>query len=202
MRTMSQAFSQRAARGIAGALVGAYLAVLAMSAGHLAHWYSLTLGPLPSWVAWGLSFSLEATAFLLSVASNILPGASRWAPPGSAAALMLVWAGNYLSMRRFGEGVHPLEVALQSSFIPVGTYLVGRVIGELLRAGAVEEGESWKKAKALAANLLEGGPKTTALQGMGIEKGTIARAIVAYVAGEEGALKTLSEQLERRKHEL
>jgi hypothetical protein len=177
---------KRLALLIAVALTAGYLAVLAMSAGHLAYWYAATLGPLPQGLAWGLAASLEAVAFLLSMTSNVLPQASKWAASGSVAALGLVWAGNYLSMRRFALADVPTwEVALASSFVPIGTYMVGKVIGELTRH-ALEEPPPSKgedDLTLLARELLTGGNRVKALQTRGIGRPAVAQAIVAYVAG-------------------
>ncbi|KHG65814.1 hypothetical protein QT17_04490 [Thermus sp. 2.9] len=63
-------------------LILAYLSTLAMSTGHLAQWYALSLGGLPPWLAWGLAASLEFTAFLLSLLSNSLLRGSAWAGAG------------------------------------------------------------------------------------------------------------------------
>lgn len=171
----------------------AYLSVLVMSAGHLAEWYRHTLGPLPPSLAWGLAASLEAVAFLLSLVSNVIPKATRWAGPGSLAALALVWAGNYLSMRRVtpGEVMASWEVLLASSFVPVGTYVVGKTIGELSRHLLSLEGKEDLPAKRLAQDLLQGGEITQALVRRGIPKGEVARALVEYLAGNPGGLRNL-----------
>lgn len=116
-----------------GLLLLAYLSTLAMSTGHLAQWYATSLGGLPPWMAWGLAGSLEFTAFLLSLLSNSLLRGSAWAGAGALAALGLVWAGNALSMHRGAPGLPLWEVLLMSLFIPVGTYVVGKVVGELVR---------------------------------------------------------------------
>lgn len=112
-------------------LLLAYVAALVVSAGHLAQWYALTSGGLPGWFALGLAVSLELTAFLLSLISNLVPRA-RWAVGGALAALALVWGGNLLAMARV-PGMAGWEVFLQSLFVPVSTLVVGKVIGELLR---------------------------------------------------------------------
>ncbi|APD10189.1 helix-turn-helix domain-containing protein [Thermus brockianus] len=114
-------------------LILAYLSTLAMSTGHLAQWYALTLGGLPPWLAWGLAASLEFTAFLLSLLSNSLLRGSAWAGGGALAALGLVWMGNALSMHRGAPGVPLWETLAMSLFVPVGTYVVGKVVGEMLR---------------------------------------------------------------------
>ncbi|GIW31442.1 MAG: hypothetical protein KatS3mg071_1616 [Meiothermus sp.] len=114
------------------ALTLTYLATLVMSAGHLYLWYELSLGSLPRFFAIGLAASLEASAFLLSLTSNVLPGKSRWAGPGALGALLLVWVGNYLSMTRAAPAMPAWEIALSSAFIPIGTLVTGKVVGELL----------------------------------------------------------------------
>lgn len=180
---------------IAVALTIAYVAVLAMSAGHLAHWYAATLGPLPQSLAWGLAASLEAVAFLLSITSNVLPKASRWASPGSIAALALVWAGNYLSMHRFAQNEIPAwEIALASSFVPVGTYVVGKVIGELVKYSYQETLPSLPPdLTLLARDLLTSGDRVQRLQAQGVGKPAIAQAIVAYIAGNPSPYERLKE---------
>ena len=115
-----------------GLLILAYLSTLAMSAGHLAQWYALSLGELPPWLAWGLAGSLEFTAFLLSLLSNSLLRGSSWASGGALAALLLVWMGNALSMRRAAPELPLWETLAMSLFVPVGTWVVGKVVGELL----------------------------------------------------------------------
>lgn len=119
---------------LAGLLIVAYLFALVMSTGHLAEWYRLTLGSLPGWFAVGLAAALEASAFLLSLLSNSLLKDSRWAGWGSLVALGLVWVGNFFSMQRAGQtsGIPAYEVFLASLFVPVSTYVVAKVLGELL----------------------------------------------------------------------
>jgi DNA-binding transcriptional ArsR family regulator len=121
-------------RLLAGLLVLAYLFALVMSTGHLSEWYRLTLGTLPTWFAIGLAGALEASAFLLSLLSNSLLRGSAWAAWGSLVALGLVWVGNFFSMMRAGEatGIPTYEVFLASLFVPVSTYVVAKVLGELL----------------------------------------------------------------------
>jgi len=116
-----------------GLLILAYLSALAMSAGHLAQWYAKSLGGLPRGLAWGLAGSLEFTAFLLSLLSNSLLRGSSWAGTGAVLALGLVWVGNALSMHRGAPDLPLWEVLLMSLFVPVGTYVVGKVVGELLQ---------------------------------------------------------------------
>lgn len=177
-------------------LVLAYLSVLVMSTGHLAEWYRHTLGPLPTALAWGLAASLEAVAFLLSLVSNVIPGATRWAGPGAIAALGLVWAGNYLSMRRVADPAMPgYEVLLASTFVPVGTYVVGKTIGELSRHLLHPDDHRAEKARRLAADLLHGGPITHALVQGGTPKTEIARALVQYLAGYPEALESLLKEV-------
>lgn len=118
-------------RLVSALLVLAYLFALVMSAGHLSEWYRLTLGSLPSWFAVGLATALEASAFLLSLLSNSILKASRWANWGALVALGLVWVGNYMSMLRAAGGIPAYEVFLSSLFVPVSTYVVAKVLGEL-----------------------------------------------------------------------
>lgn len=124
---------KKLARVLAASLVLTYLSVLVMSAGHLYEWYRLFLGDLPRFFAIGLAASLELAAFLLSLTSNLLPSASKWATPGAAFALSVVWAGNLLSMRRAAENLAMWEVVLASTFVPIGTLVVAKVVGELIR---------------------------------------------------------------------
>jgi hypothetical protein len=119
---------------LAGLLVLAYAFALVMSTGHLSEWYKLTLGELPKWFAVGLAAALESSAFLLSLLSNSLLRGSLWASWGAVVALGLVWVGNYFSMARAGSvsGIPGYEVFLSSMFVPVSTYVVAKVLGELL----------------------------------------------------------------------
>jgi hypothetical protein len=119
---------------LAGLLILAYAFALVMSTGHLSEWYRLTLGSLPTWFAVGLAAALEASAFLLSLLSNSLLRGSLWASWGAVVALGLVWVGNYFSMARAGSasGIPGYEVFLSSMFVPVSTYVVAKVLGELL----------------------------------------------------------------------
>jgi len=123
-------------RLLAGLLVLAYLFALVMSTGHLSEWYRLTLGTLPTWFAVGLAGALEASAFLLSLLSNSFLRGSAWAAWGSLVALGLVWVGNFFSMLRAGEAIPAYEVFLASLFVPVSTYVVAKVLGELLEKDA------------------------------------------------------------------
>ena len=123
-------------RLLAGLLVLAYLFALVMSTGHLSEWYRLTLGSLPTWFAVGLAGALEASAFLLSLLSNSLLRGSAWAAWGALVALGLVWVGNFFSMMRAGEAIPAYEVFLASLFVPVSTYVVAKVLGELLEKDA------------------------------------------------------------------
>lgn len=114
-------------------LLTGYIATLAVSSGHLAQWYALTLGDLPPFLAVALAVTLELNAFLLSMLSNSTLKGSRWAAGGALVALGLVWLGNYRSMERAaGEGVGSAEILAMSLFVPVGTYVIGKVVGELL----------------------------------------------------------------------
>ncbi|WP_240695380.1 winged helix-turn-helix domain-containing protein [Thermus caldilimi] len=117
---------------LATLLVVSYAFALVMSTGHLSEWYRLTLGNLPGWFAVGLAAALEMSAFLLSLLSNSLLRGSRWASWGAVVALGLVWVGNYFSMRRAGIGVAEVEVFLSSLFVPVSTFVIAKVLGELL----------------------------------------------------------------------
>jgi hypothetical protein len=119
---------------LAGLLILAYAFALVMSTGHLSEWYKLTLGELPKWFAVGLAAALESSAFLLSLLSNSLLRGSLWASWGAVVALGLVWVGNYFSMARAGSmsGIPGYEVFLSSMFVPVSTYVVAKVLGELL----------------------------------------------------------------------
>jgi len=130
-------------------LLTGYVATLAVSSGHLAEWYALTLGDLPPFLAVALAVTLELNAFLLSMLSNSTLKGSRWAAGGALVALGLVWLGNYRSMERAaGEEVGSAEILAMSLFVPVGTYVVGKVVGELLererreRSGALESRET------------------------------------------------------------
>lgn len=110
-----------------------YVATLAVSAGHLSEWYELTRGTLPYFLSYALAVTLEMNAFLLSLLSNSILRGSRWATGGALIALSLVWLGNYRSMERAaGDEVAWLEVFAMSLFVPVGTYVMGKIIGELL----------------------------------------------------------------------
>lgn len=117
---------------LSGLLILAYTFALVMSTGHLSEWYRLTLGSLPGWFAVGLAAALEMSAFLLSLLSNSLLKGSKWASWGAVVALGLVWVGNWFSMRRAGEGIPEVEIFLSSLFVPVSTYVVAKVLGELL----------------------------------------------------------------------
>jgi hypothetical protein len=120
-------------------LLAAYTATLAVSAGHLAQWYALTLGDLPPFLAAALAVTLELNAFLLSLLSNSTLKGSRWAAGGALVALGLVWLGNFRSMERAaGDGVGSAEIFAMSLFVPVGTYVIGKVVGELLELGKGE----------------------------------------------------------------
>jgi hypothetical protein len=120
-------------------LLAGYAATLAVSAGHLAKWYALTLGDLPPFLAVALAVTLELNAFLLSMLSNSTLKGSRWATGGALVALGLVWLGNFRSMERAaGDGVGSAEIFAMSLFIPVGTYVIGKVVGELLEQGKEE----------------------------------------------------------------
>lgn len=118
---------------LVGALGLAYLSTLVMSAGHLAKWFDLTRGDLPSWFGIGLAVGLELLAFTLSLASTLEPRL-RWAFWGGLFFLALVWAGNLLAMNRVAD-MALWEVLLQSLFA-LGPLVAGKAIGELLRLDA------------------------------------------------------------------
>lgn len=124
----------RAERLISLALFAAYLSTLAVSTAHLASWYQLTLGDLPAPLSWALAASLELVAFLLSLAANLLPGRSPWASYGAYVALGLVWLGNYRAMDLAGS-LPVWETLAQSLFVPVGTLIVAKALGDLAKAG-------------------------------------------------------------------
>lgn len=134
---------------LAGLLVFAYAFALVMSTGHLSEWYALTLGSLPGWFAVGLAAALELSAFLLSLLSNSLLRGSGWANYGALTALGLVWVGNFFSMSRANTGVPHYEVFLASLFVPVSTYVVAKVLGELL---SLPKGEKKAVEQPVAVN--------------------------------------------------
>lgn len=132
---------------LATLLVVSYAFALVMSTGHLSEWYRLTLGTLPPWFAVGLAAALELSAFLLSLLSNSILKGSRWAGWGGLVALGLVWVGNFFSMRRAGgNGVPLVEVFLSSLFVPVSTYVVAKVLGELVEVDALNREYSTRAA--------------------------------------------------------
>ncbi len=138
-------------------LLTGYTATLAVSAGHLAKWYALTLGDLPPFLAVALAVTLELNAFLLSLLSNSALKGSRWAAGGALVALSLVWLGNYRSMERAaGEGVGSAEIFAMSLFVPVGTYVIGKVVGELLEQGKRERAQAPAAHEATGALPQEG----------------------------------------------
>ena len=124
-------------RVAAALLILAYLFTLAMSSAHLSSWYATSLGALPPWLAWGLAGALEFTAFMLSMISTFLRG-SRWAAGGAIAALGLVWTGNAISMHRAAPQLALWETLAMSAFVPIGTFVVGKVVGELLARSTLE----------------------------------------------------------------
>ncbi|GBD40655.1 hypothetical protein HRbin39_00024 [bacterium HR39] len=124
----------KAERLISFALFAAYLSTLAVSTAHLASWYRLTLGDLPAPLSWALAASLEMVAFLLSLAANLLPGKSYWAAYGAYVALGLVWLGNYRAMALAGD-LPVWETFAQSLFVPVGTLIVAKALGDLAKEG-------------------------------------------------------------------
>jgi len=166
---------RRLAFTLAFMLILTYLSVLVMSAGHLYEWYRLTLGSLPPFFAVGLAGSLELAAFLLSLTSNLLPRASRWAGPGAIAALLVVWLGNYLSMARAAEGIPAWEVLLSSAFVPIGTLVVAKVVGELIHYAQAPEPKPEGKGEVLevwAAQVQS--PKELVLQSLPGRVGDVA----------------------------
>lgn len=126
--------SLRSYRIFAAAILLGYIATLATSAGHLAEWYMLSRGSLHPALPYALSITLEANAFILSLLSNYTLRHSRWALTGSIIALSLVWLGNYMSMLRAAEDLMMWEVFAASMFVPVGTYIMGKALGEILTA--------------------------------------------------------------------
>lgn len=113
-----------------------YTFILIMSTGHLASWYSRTLGQLPQIFAWGLAATLEITAFVLSLTSSYLRNEAPLLVKGSYFVLVLVWIGNFIEMYRAGIAnggiLHPAEAFAQSLFIPV-SILIGKSVGDILR---------------------------------------------------------------------
>jgi len=119
-------------RWFAGSIILAYVATLATSAAHLAEWYANTNGDLPPYLPLFLAITLEANAFILSLLSNYILRESAWARYGALAALALVWLGNFESMRANAPALPLWSVFASSLFVPVGTYVMGKVLGELL----------------------------------------------------------------------
>lgn len=122
-----------------GGIVLAYLATLATSAAHLAEWYEQTNGNLPTYLPLSLAVTLEANAFILSLLSNYILRDSAWARYGSLAALALVWLGNFESMRANAPEISIWSVFAASLFVPVGTFVMGKVLGELLSREAAPQ---------------------------------------------------------------
>jgi len=120
---------------LTAAILTGYAATLAVSSWHLAEWYALTRGTLPGQLSFALAITLEANAFILSLLSNSLLRRSVWAQGGSLVALSLVWLGNYLSMRRAAPELSAAEVLAASAFVPIGTFIMAKVLGELLGQG-------------------------------------------------------------------
>jgi len=113
-------------------LILAYTFALVMSAAHLTQWYSLYNGKLDSRIALGLAVALELVAFLLSITSNALKDQiSLWAFWGANSALLLVWFGNAYAMHRAAEGEALWVTLVASTFVPITTLVVGKVLGDL-----------------------------------------------------------------------
>lgn len=119
-------------------LVLAYVFALIMSTAHLSRLYkqfdeNLTLfGGFD--ISLGLAIALEFTAFVLSMISTYLTSkVSRWATIGSVLSLGLVWFGNFYSMQLAGTQFHPVIVFVFSLFVPICTYIVGKVLGDLIK---------------------------------------------------------------------
>jgi predicted transcriptional regulator len=188
-------------------LILAYLSTLSMSTGHLAQWYALSLGGLPPWLAWGLAGSLEFTAFLLSLLSNSLLRGSAWAGGGALAALALVWLGNALSMHRAAPGVALWETLAMSLFVPVGTYVVGKVVGEMVAVQPTAE----SRREDLPAVRLEPERRSPPVQafvqpsGVGVQaSGGFVQAVREKAEQEEGsrsasAVRYRERQVERER---
>jgi len=117
---------------VVSAILIGYTATLAVSSWHLAEWYSLTKGSLPANLSFALAITLETNAFILSLLSNSLLRRSVWAQGGALLALSLVWLGNYLSMERAAPQLAPVEILAASAFVPIGTFIMAKVLGELL----------------------------------------------------------------------
>lgn len=110
----------------------AYTFALVMSAAHLTQWYSLYSGGLDPPIALGLAVALELVAFLLSITSNALKGQiSGWAFWGANGALLLVWFGNAYAMHRASGGEALWVTLVASTFVPITTLVVGKVLGDL-----------------------------------------------------------------------
>ncbi len=153
-----------ASRAMILLLLTGYIATLAVSSGHLAQWYALTLGDLPPLLAVALAVTLELNAFLLSMLSNSTLKGSRWASAGALVALGLVWLGNYRSMERAAEGgVGSAEILAMSLFVPVGTYVIGKVVGELLEREKKERFAALEGPESAEASLRPLSPQDPAL---------------------------------------
>lgn len=150
--------SLRSYRIFAAAILLGYIATLATSAGHLAEWYMLSRGSLHPALPYALSITLEANAFILSLLSNYTLRHSRWALTGSLIALGLVWLGNYMSMLRAAKDLMMWEVFAASMFVPVGTYIMGKALGEILTAIASLEQEDRKPQNTAQTAAQESNP--------------------------------------------
>ncbi len=167
-------------------IVVGYGATLGVSSWHLAEWYSLTKGTLPSWLSFALAVTLEFNAFLLSFLSNSFLARSPWARGGAVAALGLVWLGNLLSMRRSAPDLAMWEVVAASLFVPVGTFVMAKVMGELWRGEAAVKEAPREEAAGEEERVL-------AL----LEKPARVRDLVRALPELRDALPALLEKLER-----
>lgn len=178
---------------LSGLILLGYAATLGVSSWHLAEWYALSKGSLPGWLSFALAVTLEFNAFLLSFLSNSFLRHSPWARGGAVAALGLVWMGNFLSMARAAPGLAVWEVMAASLFVPIGTYVMAKVMGELWR----EERPFREGAKALEAPFpLEAG-YTRVLEVLGRGPARVrdmANALPEY----REALPRILEDLERK----
>lgn len=105
---------------------------LVVSSRHLTEVYMLFDQHSDPLASLGLAIALETAAFVLSIVSTAFQGViSPWAGRGAMAALGLVWIGNFYSMYRNADGLPMYLPLLFSCFVPIGTYLTGKVVGDL-----------------------------------------------------------------------
>lgn len=105
---------------------------LVVSSRHLTEVYMLFDQHSDPLASLGLAIALETAAFVLSIVSTTFQGViSPWAGRGAMAALGLVWIGNFYSMYRNADGLPMYLPLLFSCFVPIGTYLTGKVVGDL-----------------------------------------------------------------------